>query len=401
MTWNDFAAGRAVDPAAFVAAAHALLESAVAAAGGGEAARADFVAGLEASLATSGPYATLRLDAGLADQGVRGELRDNAIAVSEVVLDLVRSMSGTGTPGPLDIHSNCVGYAWIPPVVERLIGEPGLHAARNLYNEWLWQLVLLRDALIPFTDPSRVRLLADADGLTRLRDARDWFTVQLMTRRIPHAAIVRFAAEAVTGGYAEGAYGFQHGGTVVLPPVALDGDLLGPAYLLGLREGTLVAEDTAYFVQGQEDGETASTLSVPARAIGDVEVVGLTDRLVPGPPVNPSGAAGPVVRTLSLVVGFDGHEWTTDLGRALRGHRYAARPAAAEATTEPGDAAAWPGCAVLRQDGQVAVPDGGVIPTGGQRALTLALLGRLRPGNVVLYTGQAVGGQRVLLDIRG
>ncbi|WP_179155195.1 hypothetical protein [Microbispora sp. GKU 823] len=47
------------------------------------------------------------------------------------------------------------------------------------------------------------------------------------------------------------------------------------------------------------------------------------------------------------------------------------------------------------------MPGGGVIPTGGQRALTLALLGRLRPGNVVLYAGQEVGGQRILLDIRG
>ncbi|WP_214104237.1 hypothetical protein [Acrocarpospora catenulata] len=395
MSWNDFDGGRAVAPETFVAAASTLLDSAVAAAGGGEATRAHFIAGLQASLSTSGPYATLRLDAGLADQGVRGELRENAIAVSEVVLDLVRSTPGTGVPGPLDIHSNCVGYAWIPPVVDLLIAGPGLHAARNLYNEWLWQLVLLRDALIPFTDPARVRVLADADGLTRLQDARDWFTVQVMTRRIAHAAIVRFAAEAVTGGYAEGAYGFQHGGAVVLPPVALDGDLLGPAYLLGRRDGTLVAEDTAYFVQGREDGESASTLSAPVRAVGDVEVVSLTDRLVPGPP-------GPgATRTLSLVVDFDGHEWTADLGRALRGHRYAARPAAAAAA---GAAAtvigAWSGCAVLRQDGEVAVPEGGVIPTGGQRALTLALLGRIRPGNVVLYTGQEVGGQQILLDIR-
>ncbi|MES9604830.1 hypothetical protein [Actinomadura sp. NPDC000929] len=285
MTWNDFAGGRAVDPATFVAAASTLLESAVAAAGGAEAARTDFIAGLEASMSTSGPYATLRLDAGLADQGVRGELRENAVAVSEMILDLVRSTSGT--PGVTDIHSSCVGYAWTPPVVERLINGSGLHAARNLYNEWLWQLVLLRDALIPFTDPSQVRVLADADGLTRLQEARDWFAVQVMTRRIAHAAIVRFAAEAVTGGHAEGAYGFQHEGAVVLPPVALGGELLGPAYLLSRHEGTLVAEDTVYFVQGQEDGEPTNTLSVPPRAVGDVEVVGLTDRLVPGPPDHP------------------------------------------------------------------------------------------------------------------
>ncbi|WP_062353063.1 hypothetical protein [Herbidospora yilanensis] len=392
MTWNDFGTGRAVDPAAFVAAAATLLESAIAATGGGEATRADFVAGLEASLSTSGPYATLRLDAGLVDQDVRTELRENTNAVSEVVLDLVRTTSGT--PGPLDVHSSCVGYSWTPPVAERLIGGANLHGARNLYNEWLWQLVLLRDALIPFIDPARVRLLADADGLTRLQDARDWFAVQAMTRRIAHAAIVRFAAEAVTGRPAAEAYGFQHGGAVVLPPIAFDGDLLGPAYLLDRREGTLVPEDVAYFVYGGE--EASGPLSAPTRELGDIEVVSLTDRLVPGP-------AGPgATRTLSLVVGFDGHEWAADLGRALRGHRYAGRPAA------PGDgpagsavAGAWSGCAVLKQDGEVAVPEGGVIPTGGQRALTLALLGRLRPGNVVLYTGQEVGGQPILLDIRG
>lgn len=399
MTWNDFGAGRAVDPAMFVAAANALLDGAVAAAGGGEEARADFIDGLAACLELAGPYATLRLDAGPADQGVRGELRDNAAAVSEVVLDLVRSTPAADAPRRPEVHSNCVGYSWTPAVVGRLIGGDGLHAARNLYNEWQWQLVLLRDALIPFTDPARVRLLADADGLTRLRDARDWFAVQAMTRRIPHAAIVRFAAEAVTGGHVDGAYGFQHGGAVVLPPVALDGDLLGPAYLLEWREGTLVDEPTAYFVPGAEDEEPAGTLPVPPRAVGDVEVVGLADRLVPGPP-GPGGA-----RTLSLVLGFDGHEWATDLGRALRGHRYADRPAAVDGTAGPADAVAaagaWPGCAVLRQDGEVAVPGGGVIPTGGQRALTLALLGRLRPGDVVLYAGQEVGGGRVLLDIRG
>ncbi|MGW3471441.1 hypothetical protein ACWDKQ_23975 [Saccharopolyspora sp. NPDC000995] len=391
--WNDFTGGRAVDAATFVAAAHTLLESAVAAAGGGEATRAEFVAGLAASLSTSGPYATLRLDTGLADQEVRRELTENVESVSALVLDLVRSARPAGVSGPGDIQSSCVGYAWIPPVAKRLTADAGLHAARNLYNEWLWQIVLLRDALIPFTNPAEVLLRADADGLTRLRDTRDWFAVQVMTRRVPHAAIVRFAAEAVTAEYVDGAYGFQHGGVVVLPPVALDGPLLGPVYLLTWRETKLVPDDLAFFVHAEQP--SVNTLSAPTRAAGEVEVVELLDRLVPGSP-------GPGrTRTLTLVVGFDDHEWMVDLGQALRGHRYASRPPHQDSprNTSAVDNS-WSGCAVLREDGAVSVPGGGLIPTGGQRALTLALLGRLRPGNVVLYTGQDVSGQHVLLDIR-
>ncbi len=392
MTWHDFGDGRAVTAAPFVAAARTLLDAAVDAAGGGEETRADFVAGLAACLSTTGPYATLRLDAGLVDQGVRGELAANVDAVSALVLDLVAAAPPPERTGPADIHSSCVGYSWIPPVVRRLVGGPELHPARNLYNEWLWQLVLLRDALIPFTNPAEVPVLAGPDGLTRLQDARDWFAVQVMTRRIAHEAIVRFAAEVVAGARVDGAYGFQHGGAVVLPPVALDGPVLGPAYLLTYRAGTLVPEDVAFFAPAT-DFETA-TLSAPAKAAGEVEVVTLSNRLVPGPP-GPDGT-----RTLTLVVGFDGHEWTADLGQALRGHRYAARPSGPQRTSTA-DTATWSGCAVLREDGVVAVPDGGLIPTGGQRALTLALLGRLRPGNVVLWTGQDVAPSSVLLDVRG
>ncbi len=120
MTWHD---GRVTTAASFVAAARSLLDAAVDAAGGGEETLADFVAGLTACLSTTGPYATLRVDAGLVDQDVRGELTANIEAVSALVLDLVRD-APPGRPGPADIHSSCVGYSWIPPVVRRLIGGP-------------------------------------------------------------------------------------------------------------------------------------------------------------------------------------------------------------------------------------------------------------------------------------
>jgi hypothetical protein len=70
---------------------------------------------------------------------------------------------------------------------------------------------------------------------------------------------------------------------------------------------------------------------------------------------------------------------------------------------ERGQAA--PYCGPARTSARLA---GGtqIIPTGGQRALGLALLGRLRPGNVVLNAGQAVkeltesfGPDLVLIDM--
>ena len=318
MSWNDFGTGRSVDAAGFLQAAHTLLESAVAAAGGvdgPDAVRRDMIAGLEASLRTTGPYATLRLDTGPADEGVRRELADNTARVSSLVTGLVRNAAAAGSPPTrrVDVRSSCVGYTWIPAVVDRLATGAELHAARTLYNEWLWQLVLLRDALVPFVDAGAVRIGVDADGLTRLRDARDRFTVTLMTRRIAHSALVGFAADVIVGEHVDGAYGFQHDGTLVLPPVALRGVAPAPAYLLGAAAVRLVPDDVVFFVPAAP-GELSSRASTPPPVSLTADEV----RLVPGDRT-PDGT-----RTVTLVVGSDGDGW--DLGRVLRGHRHGARP---------------------------------------------------------------------------
>ncbi|MEU6697864.1 hypothetical protein [Pseudonocardia sp. NPDC046786] len=440
--WNDFGPGRPVGAAEFVAAAGNLLGAALAALGedDGPGARTDLVDGLAAVLRLDGPYATLRMDTGPAGQPARAELAASAAAASELVLDLVGRAVPEAPARIDDIHSSCVGYAWTPAVVALLLERPGRHAARNLYNEWLWQLVLLRDVLIPFSTPERTRVHADADGLTRLQDDRDRFVVQLMTRRVAHAELVRFAARvsvpdaAVPGA----AFGFRTGDALVLPPVALGGPVLGPAHLLEWRTGGidgLPDGDTVFFVPADAAGDRSGPDADP-RDPGDVTVVPIHGRLVAGAP----GPAGGY--SLDLVVRFDEHEWRADLGRALAGHRYAIRPTggdAAAAATEAGagtagtatsstagtatsstagtatsstagtatsgtaDPAAWSGCAVLRRDGAVDLPPGGgVVPTGGQWALTLALLGRLTPGSVVLWQGQDVSAvpDAVLLDLR-
>jgi hypothetical protein len=407
-TWNDFGPQSVATARDVVRAAGGLLDAAVRACGGGDPARRDLVAGLAAILSADTAYSTLRLDTGATDHGPRHELAAQAERASAYVLELVDDVAIRDTPRLSDIRSSCVGYVWTPEVVERLIKPSDQHRARNLYNEWQWQLVLLRDALIPFTDPTVVELAVGADGLTRLSDARDHFVVELMTRRISHATIVDFAAEAVLGRHRTGAFGFTTARATVLPPVVTARSLKVPAYLLSYTPLVEPPLPTATFLVPSVDDYWA-TPSEPIhgapRARDEVEVVALHSQLSRGAP-HDEGAL-----SLDLSVGFDSHAWSVDLGQALRGHRYAHRPSAS--IGDPGRPAdeqvsAWSGCAVLRVDQSVDAPRGvQLIPTGGQVPLGLALLGRLRPGHVVLYAGEdvasleaEVGPDLVLIDVR-
>ncbi|MFF0341723.1 hypothetical protein [Kribbella sp. NPDC004875] len=400
--WNDFGNGTMVGAEAFVRAADALLASALEHIGGGDAARDDLVAGLQAILTVDTSYSTLRLDVGPVGHGPRQELARNAEAVSAYILSLVRRAAAEPVHRLADIRSSCVGYLWTEPVIERLIGAGDNHPARNLYNEWQWQLVLLRDLLMVFANPDAVRFCADHDGLTRLQTARDGFVVQAMTRRIAHVAVVDLAADFLVGHHESGAFGFTDGGASVLPSVVSAPALDVPAYLLTYSPTSEVG--TTFFFPERDDYYSPSVVQPEPdpKPVEEIEVVELSSRVTDGP------VRGDGHRTLRLTVGFDEHEWSVDLGQALRGHRYARRPDLPSGEAATG-LSGWSGCAVLRAEDNVSGRGGfQLIPTGGQPALGLALLGRLRPGNVVLYAGQdlealsaRLGPDLVLIDVRG
>lgn len=192
--WAPWREPTRVSGADFIAEADRLLEAAVGATvqTSGLARREVrrlLVEGLAESLSTFGPLAVVRLDTRAQNLGARRDLQQSAELVNRLILEHVdaadpRGEEGRGVGADSGFVSHCVGYVWTEPVAQVLVGPTGIHMARNHYNEWLWQLVTLRDALIPFTRPQAVRVLADADGLRGLEGSRDRFVYELTTRRI-------------------------------------------------------------------------------------------------------------------------------------------------------------------------------------------------------------------------
>jgi hypothetical protein len=276
--------------------------------------------------------------------------------------------------GPLVVRSHCYGHLLTPPAADLLRGRRGGPVTMQLYNEWLHQIVLLRDALLPFTNWQDVPLLITPTGLRHTEPARDAFLTELLVRQIRHTSIVDFARHAVTGTSGPAGYGFEAGGGTALPAVLDQPPLTAPRHLLIWRPDPATVETATYVAEVQdyyaaprvlvEDLPPATTTSGP-----------LSARTVTGPVADGT-------RTARIEVTHDGTTAHVDLGQALRGHRFAQRedPAAGDAS---GIADAW---SALRAPGLVWTRAGDTTldATGQDDLVVLALLGRLYPENVAL-----------------
>ncbi|MFD4557312.1 hypothetical protein ACFWP5_23850 [Streptomyces sp. NPDC058469] len=281
--------------------------------------------------------------------------------------------------GPLVVRSHCYGHLLTPSAADLLRGRRGGPVTMQLYNEWLHQIVLLRDALLPFTNWQDVPLLITPTGLRHAEPARDAFLTELLVRQIRHSSIVDFARHVVTGTSGPAGYGFEAGGGTALPAAIGQPPLTAPRYLLTWRTDP-AADDTVTYVAEVQDYYAA-----PRTLVEDLPPA----NTAPGPLTVRTGT-GPVAggtRTAHIEVTHDGATARVDLGQALRGHRFAHRPdpAAGDAYSDaaPRTAAVW---SALRAPGLVWTQDGDVTldATGQDDLFVLALLGRLYPENVTL-----------------
>ncbi|WP_055547792.1 hypothetical protein [Streptomyces kanamyceticus] len=281
--------------------------------------------------------------------------------------------------GPLVVRSHCYGHLLTPPAADLLLGRRGGPVAMQLYNEWLHQIVLLRDALLPFTNWQDVPLRITPTGLRHTEPARDAFLTELLVRQIRHTSIVGFAHHVVTGTSGPAGYGFEAGGGTALPAVLGLPPLAAPRHLLTWRADP-AAEDTVTYVAEVQDYYAAPRTLVEDLPPADTASGSLTARTVAGPVAD--GA-----RTARIEVTHEGTTAHVDLGQALRGHRFAHRPdptsGDAHSDAAPRTAAVW---SALRAPGLVWTQAGDVTldATGQDDLVVLALLGRLYPENVTL-----------------
>ncbi|MGI5439750.1 hypothetical protein ACQEV4_20905 [Streptomyces shenzhenensis] len=291
-------------------------------------------------------------------------------------LDRLRTRRTPPPAGPLVVRSHCYGHLLTRPAARLLLDQAGDTVAMQLYNEWLHQIVLLRDALLPFADWREVPLLVTPAGLRHTEQARDRFLTELLVRRIRHSSIVDFARHVVTGAPGPAGYGFDTDGGTVLPAVVAGPPRTAPRHLLTWRPDPAAAGTAAYVAELRDYYAAPRT---PAEQLPPaIAAPGpLTARVVTGPALDGT-------RTARIEVTHNGTTARVDLGQALRGHRFAhRRTTAADAPAADGTVDPW---AVLRAPGLVSARGGGltVDATGQDDLVVLALLGRLYPDHVVL-----------------
>lgn len=270
---------------------------------------------VRATLAVAGRETSLPLPAGA------GEFTAQAATIGAALARLAgESLARLATEripfpaGPLVVRSRCDGHLLTPDATEMLMGARGGPVAIQLYNEWLHQVVLLRDALLPFANWREARLLVTPRGLRHAEQARERFLAELLFRRVRHTSVVAYARRVVTGTDGPAGYGFEHDGATVLPAVVHGGVREAPRYLLTWRAGAPGADVTWV----PEVADYAAEQRTAAIGLSSVTGGGpLAARLVPG-------AAAGGVRTAAIEVTRDGVTTAVDLGQALRGHRFAA-----------------------------------------------------------------------------
>ncbi|NGM83845.1 hypothetical protein G5B47_15605 [Paenibacillus sp. 7124] len=375
---------------------------------------------LQSSLATAGREAVLPLEQLKAEHkdDSRSELSDQAKRIGDTIANWAREEEeqatalkryGERTLRRLTMRSRCDQHLWTPDVVHLLTGPSGSPAVMQLFNEYLHQLILLRDALLPFENWEEVPLErrgTDRErGLRWLEEARNEFLAVLLTRKIPHKAIVRYAQRVLSPELSAAGYGFQYRLGTILPAsigrpiVAASKALLRWHPVWTYKAGMTDFPEPATFDYALDDyyaAQRSALESAPSEwtessssppSLAAIREAGLV------PVATDSGRV-----QLQLILPTPERDYAVDLGQALRGHRYLYRPQRENPEAEqPDTSGAEPGdLPVHEADSILILPGlvtGGVgvhsVAAYGNPLVQWALLGKLYPENVVASEGAA------------
>ncbi|KAJ0422944.1 hypothetical protein BJY00DRAFT_62364 [Aspergillus carlsbadensis] len=326
----------------------------------------------------------------------RREIRDQARRIGKHLVKWATEKAESPFFDPdLVIRSRCEGHLLTPANVDLMFGRRSKPHLMQLYNEYMHQMVLLRDSLLPFYNYEHVLIPVSGTGrgLRYMEGAREGFMAKLFTKQVTQASVNDLARAllapglAKTGSAASG-YGFQYASGFIIPAVFVDGTrplhLLQyiPAHVDPSREEILLEYEF-------QDYYDASKVEIPA---GNV-VSSLTtfpEATSPGLKevsleLRSSEAQSPSVAHLVLQVIFDdGQHASVDVGQIARGHRYSYTAAEGVDLDTPSIVHAAHDVLLNAERGLVTAQEGGFhVISADDRILALAVLGKLYPENVV------------------
>jgi hypothetical protein len=361
---------------------------------------------VQASLAVEGREAVLPLGTLRFQDHARGELAAQAARIGEAIARLAREHReskvafkryGTYKLSGLMFRSRCDSHLWTPQAAALLTGPSGGPVVMQLFNEYVHQLILLRDILLPFDNWEEVRIEIPEHrsrlGLRHVEPAREQFLSELMIKQVPHRSIVRYAQAVLSPQLSGEGYGFRYRRGIVLPSGI--GESSSPSrYLLRWHApGTILSgssdrDEPAVIAYSETD-----YYSAPRSAIGPGAPGSGNGKSQPRTPtatdwVVASEEAGRIYVHCRIRIGSQ--EFAIDLGQISRGYRYSydaieEQAEQADGSEERADWHVHDALTILGLPGLVTAEEGThFIPTGGDSSIRWALLGKLYPENVIL-----------------
>lgn len=382
----------------------------------GPSSRAILLDGLRACLSLDAQESTLPLGKGadVTGNSSRKEIARQAQRISNRLIRYVQEVSPAGTfDAHLSTRSPCEGHLWTSDVQKVLFGRRSNGNLMQLYNEWLHQLVLLRDGLLPFENFDEVPLIVPSDtsgGMRPLEKVRMQFLMQVMTAQVKRTTLLDVARGLRAPSLPSGGYGFQFARGVVMPVSLLTGSssvLLGylPAIIDNSQHQELLFdyENKDYYSVPREDiglpVETVSSTSFASSAKNSSSVSSLVSSSV-AIEMPPGSNISTPIRHLKLCGVFeDDAKFSVDLGQTARGLRYAYRvhssnedSNSSEKSTSLGlykaaDVLSLPNLVTSTSSPGTDQTSLHVIEASSA-VVRIALLGKLYPENIVLVDGK-------------
>ena len=383
--------------------------------------RTILIDGLRSCLATTGRESSLPIGDAVAMTGEssRQEMASQAQQIGSLLVRCAQNASSSNTTSlQISVRSPCEGHVWTRDVAGLLIGPRSNGNLMQVYNEWLHQIVLLRDGLLPFENFDEVQLDIKREGTRPLEDIRSKFLMQIITAQVKRTTLVDVAKVLTASDLPTGGYGFQYAKGIVMPtslftggsstllryvPAIVDDsqhhellfDYQHKDYFAVLREeikapGELIPSDSSVFPM--KPSPSPSELASSSLAIE-----------TPG-----EASTSSQVRYIKLHGIFEnGVKFSVDIGQITRGLRYAYRIVSADTCSDNGSvhsgAFGWHKASdILSLPNLVTAASHSDsvklhVIQAGSALVRLALLGKLYPENVVIQNG----GKQPLIHVLG